>query len=231
MGTSWAEVIVDYGLTKINDIRLTEEMEANPALFFRKMSLYMKNAIPRFSRPAEEQEWLRCVEPVYDSFEYQAKGMDGETVETGKLEFEVFGATVIGRDKFENPVAVPLEGCRYDTLTGRVTLPSGIDSYTRISMDFYTDGVFHRELSMEEKNILGMCIQLVWEGRFAGDWLSRVPKVKDKSSDMGSEANRTRADTERLKFLTSELNDTMIRYAQNLAYRNVVPRNQHFRRR
>lgn len=45
MGTTWSEIICDYGMVLINDIRLTEELANDPALFFRKMALYLKNAI------------------------------------------------------------------------------------------------------------------------------------------------------------------------------------------
>jgi len=45
MGTTWAEIISNYGLLAIEDIRLEEELRENPAAFLRKMALYMKNCL------------------------------------------------------------------------------------------------------------------------------------------------------------------------------------------
>lgn len=228
MGTKWAEVICDFAMVEISDHRLSGEMAANPALFFRKMALYMKNGIPRFNRPAEQRTWLRYTAPAYDSFVYTADGTDAETVETGKIGFELFSAEVITVDKFRNPASTPLDGCRYDAGSGNVTLPPGLEMGTRVSFDFYTDGEFQRDLCDEEKRILGLCVQLVWERRYAGDWLGRVSKVQDKTFSIGNEANKERADTDRLRHLESVLNQEMTRYAQNLAYRNAIPENQRF---
>lgn len=36
MGTTWSEIICDYGMVLINDIRLTEELANDPALFSEK---------------------------------------------------------------------------------------------------------------------------------------------------------------------------------------------------
>ena len=51
MGTSWSEVICNYAMPVIDDVRLTDQMNENPALFLRRMSLYMDLAIPMLSRP------------------------------------------------------------------------------------------------------------------------------------------------------------------------------------
>ena len=65
MGTAWAEIVTEYARVEINDIRLQKDAQENPALFFRRMSLYMKNAVPLFNQPPEMQSWLSGTEPSF----------------------------------------------------------------------------------------------------------------------------------------------------------------------
>ena len=130
---------------------------------------------------------------------------------------------VIRIDKFGNPVSAPVEGTSYDPETGIVTVPDGQAVWDRLDINFYTDGVFPVELSYSEKEILGLCLQYIWESRYAGDWLNRVPKPKGKSFDVPSSAPQTRADTERLQYLKYQINGKIRSYMQGIAYQNVVP--------
>ena len=58
MGTSWAEVITNSAMVYIDDLRLREDLAVNPAQFFRKMALYMNQAIPLLNRPPELLNFL-----------------------------------------------------------------------------------------------------------------------------------------------------------------------------
>lgn len=223
MGTTWAEIISNYGLLAIEDIRLEEELRENPAAFLRKMALYMKNAIPRFNQPPGMQDFLKNTAPQYTSYEWTSDG--GGTVSTGVTGYELCCATLIAQDKFGNPVTSPLES-EYDSATGNVTI-TGLGAGEIVSIDFYTDGYFENELSAEEKRILGLCLQEVWENRFTGNWLDRTPKVKDKSFEIGNEANQLRANNERLKNIRGNLDMELERYARNLAYRKRFPGGGH----
>lgn len=229
MGTKWSEIITDYAMVEINDDRLNEKLSENPALFFRTMSLYMKNGIPRFTEPPEEKQWLTYMPPICDSFECKVE-QDVTTVQTGKIKFDLCCVEVISEDRYENPVATPLAGAAYDSETGVVTLPSGLAVGSALSMDFYTDGEFENILSLDEKRILGLCVQIVWENRYIGTWLDRVSKVKDKTFDIGSESNQTRANTDRMRMLDGKLSGEMHKYAQNLRYRQIVPQNRQLKR-
>lgn len=223
MGTAWSEIICDYGMVLINDIRLTEELANDPALFFRKMSLYLKNAIPMFGKPPEEKARLCGTEPRYDSYTFTVQEDGEQTIETGMTGYELCSVEIIRLDKFGNPVSVPVQGTTYDAETGTVTIPEGPEVWDRLDINFYTDGAFPVELSYSEKEILGLCLQYIWESRYAGDWLNRVPKPKGKSFDVPSSAPQTRADTERLQFLKYQINGKIRSYMQSLAYQNVVP--------
>ena len=53
-------------------------------------------------------------------------------------------------------------------------------------------------------------------------FLIQTPKIKDKSFDVGSESNLTRANTERVRMLTDNLNDEMRNFEQDVAYADVA---------
>ena len=50
MGTAWSEVVCNYAMPIIDDVRLTDEMGTNQALFLRIMSIYVTLALPNLSR-------------------------------------------------------------------------------------------------------------------------------------------------------------------------------------
>lgn len=226
--TKWSEIITDYALVEIDDIRLSEELAENPSAFFRKMSLYMKNAIPRFNRPHTMAERLVSVPPHYDSYEWTADG--SRLVKTGKTWYELCCACIIGEDQFRNPTVTPIRDIEYVADYGMVRMP-WLEPGTKVTIDFYKDGYFREHLTPEEKRILGLCVQLVWEARFSGNWLDRTPKVKDKTFDMGSEANQMRANSDRFRMLENSLNQELNRFEQNLAYRKTFGTGKRFGKR
>lgn len=90
-------------------------------------------------------------------------------------------------------------------------------------MDFYTDGYFKEDLSVEIMRILGLCFQVVWQTRFNNDWLSNVSKVEDRSFSEQNRANKEKTDTERLARYKSDLNSAMRALERNLAIRKILP--------
>ena len=73
--TAYSEIICDYFMVQQEDVRLQDEMDENPAGFFRKMALYMKNAIPMFNRPPEAKTWLAHVDPDWEDAEIETTTM------------------------------------------------------------------------------------------------------------------------------------------------------------
>lgn len=69
MSVAYSEIICDYFMIQQEDVRLQDEMDENPAKFFRKMALYMKNGIPMFNRPPEAKKWLAHTDPDWDDYE------------------------------------------------------------------------------------------------------------------------------------------------------------------
>lgn len=222
MGTTFSEIITDYAMVQIDDTRLQKLMAENPARFFRKMSMYMLNAVPMFVHPPEAREWLRFTAPVYDDYTYTVTGDEegSAVVETGVTGFDLVCASYDADDGYGGIMSVSVPVTQSDPETGEVTLAidGEIPAGTPIDIDIYTDGYFDRELAYDVKMILGLCVQYVWESRFANAFLTQAPKIKDRSFDTGSESNMTRANTERLRSLLDTLNDKMRAFEQRVTY-------------
>lgn len=227
--TTFSDVICNHAMIEIADIRLQKELSTSPARFFRKMSFYMLNAIPRFNRPPEAREWLKFTAPVYDDFDYQVPGdySGGELeISTGITGFETVSVIKTQEDGYGGYETLPVAIEGYDAETGVVTIADGaVAAQDQLSVDFYTDGYFDRELGYDMKDILGLLVQYAWEFRFANDFLLQQPKIKDKSFDVGNEANHMRATTERMRFLSERINQRLKSFEQNVAYRNIVLNN------
>lgn len=224
--TTFSEIITDFAMVQIDDERLQALLAENPARFFRKMSLYMINAIPRFTHPPEARIWLRFTAPAYDDFSYTVTGEEGgqAEVQTGITGYSIASAVYTMDDGYGGLMDVPVPILSSDPETGAIIIEIGenIPPDTLITLDFYTDGLFDRELDYRIKRILGLCVQLEWEMRFVNAFLIQTPKIKDKSFDVGSESNLTRANTERIRMLTDNLNDEMRKFAQDVAYADVA---------
>lgn len=228
MGTSWASVITDDALLLINDLRLNGEMAENPALFFRKMCFYMKNAIPRFNRPPEMSGWLTYTEPTYNALTstVQEEQYTDYVIDSGLAGYDLMSAGVVTQDVYGNPIYTPVANVVYDNTTGDITIPASysepIPAGTVYSFDFYTDGAFDNDLTDAQRRILALCIQYVWETAFANDWLNRAPRAKDRSFDAGNVSSQTRANTERINAVKRTLDDEMTGYAQSCEYMQNV---------
>lgn len=221
--TTFSEIITDYAMVEIDDARLNQDLATSPARFYRKMCLYMNNAIPRFNRPPVVREWLQHSEPQWDDYQYTAESdMEvGSTIATEAIGHSMASAVKRMDDGYGDVVLMPL-AIEYNAENGTVTLQQEVEADTQIDIDFYTDGEFNYELGEEIKRILGLCVQLVWENRFVNNFLLQQPKIKDRSFDVGSEANHMNAGTNRLRALTQMLNGEMNAFEQSVAYTNVL---------
>lgn len=224
--TTFIDVICNHAMVEIADERLQNDMAVSPARFFRKMSLFVINAVPRFNRPPEAREWLKFTAPSYDEYEYivpTSYESGALTIETGATGYGMASVIKIADDGFGGYEHIPLSSASYDADTGNITIPDGyVSSGDAISIDFYTDGLFDRELGYDMKDILGLLIQCAWEFRFANDFLLQQPKIKDKSFDVGNEANHMRSANERMKFLQEQINQKLRAFEQNVEYRNQM---------
>ena len=223
MGTTFAEIITDYAMVEIDDIRLQEQLDENPARFFRRMTLYVRNAVPYFTTPPQMTQRLMFQDAQWDDFQWRGTASASQTVvQTGKTGYQLCSIMTALETNGEEVFWAPYRGANYDPQTGEVTFPPGIADGQIFDMDFYTDWQFDAELNSVEKRILGLCVALVWYERFSTNWLNMQPKIQDQSFSVGSESGHIRAMTERAREFRHTLNSEIRKYEQNLSYQNTV---------
>lgn len=229
-GTTFSDIICNYAMVEIDDVRLQKKLAESPARFYRTMAMYMMNAIPRFHKPPEAREWLKFTAPQYEDYQYTVTAENaaqeiGFTINTGITGYDICNAILIQEDGYGGVINTPIP-TEYDEGTGNLALQGAFQEGQIIDIDFYTDGVFDRDLGYDVKRILGLCVQLVWESRFVNAFLIQQPKIKDRSFDVGNEANHMRASTERLRAMTARLNGELNAFEQDLEYGRVVLHNE-----
>lgn len=227
MGTPWSEVICNFAMPLIDDVRLTDQMGDNPALFFRRMVLYMDLALPMLSRPPELDSYLRyeLVKPIYDDYLWVSteESLEGETtIETGMTGYELFSCSLRETDESGVVISTPVSDVTYDSETGAVTFPKQETAGLEYNIDFYTDGSFYHDLTDAQKRLIGLAVAVVWDERFSRNWLSISMKIKDSSFETVNESNYMREAQNRLFMNRHLLNDELRKYEQDLAYSNTV---------
>lgn len=221
MNTTFSEIITNFAMQGNKDLNWQSELATSPARFFRAKSAAVINAIPRFNRPPEMASFLTFSAPLYDdtSMTVDAEMPAGSVIESGLKNYELCSVVIVHPDGSATPVE-----STYDAATGNVTLSEAVSAGSSIDIDAYSDGQFDRELTLEQKRILGLCVVTDWFYRFSNDWLNMTPKIKDKTFDVGSESAQMTANTAKYKEMEAMLNDALLRYEINVAHRNVVNR-------
>lgn len=227
MGTPWTEIICNYAMPVMDDVRLIDQMGENPALFFRRMALYMDLAIPMVSRPPELDSYLNyeLTRPNYDDMIWRStsESLEGETtVETTMTGYDLFSCSLREVDESGVVTSTPVSGVTYDPETGTIVFPQQETVGLEYNVDFYTDGSFYYDLTEAQKRLLGLAVGVVWDERFSRNWLNLTMKVKDASFDTVNESNYMREVQNRLFMNRHLLNDELRRYEQDVAYKNTV---------
>ena len=229
MGTPWSEVICNYAMPVIDDVRLTDQMSENPALFLRRMSMYMDLAIPMVSRPPELGEYLnyQIEKPTYADAVWVSTDESTEsqtTVSTGMTGYELFSCSLREVDSAGVATYTLATDVTYDAETGEVIFPVQSSANLEYTLDFYTDGSFYYDLTDSQKRIIGLAIGVVWDERFSRNWLQVSMKIKDSSFDTVNESNYMREVQNRLFMNRHLLNDELRKYEQDVAYKTIVPK-------
>lgn len=226
MATTFSDIITLALASKvINDLRWEQDFRENAALFLRQKSESMLMAIPKFNRPPEMREYLSFTAPAFDDFEYVTdSAVTGSiTINTGKTGFELCNVGVLSVDQYNEADYTPVTGFTYDTETGDVEITGNYPTNTDFQFDFYTDGIFENELNYEIQEILSLCLAMVWETGFSGEWLNRTPILQDKTFKRAStESAWTEAQEHKRRAIETALNDRLMKYEQNAQYRQVV---------
>lgn len=227
MGTPWTEIICNYAMPVMDDVRLIDQMSENPALFFRRMALYMDLAIPMVSRPPELDSYLNyeLTRPNYDDMIWRStsESLEGETtVETTMTGYDLFSCSLREVDESGVVTSTPVNGVTYDPETGTIVFPQQETVGLEYNVDFYTDGSFYYDLTEAQKRLLGLAVGVVWDERFSRNWLNITQKIKDASFDTVNESNYMREVQNRLFMNRHLLNDELRKYEQDVAYKNTV---------
>lgn len=228
MGTRWSEIVTGDAMVFIDDVRMEEELAVNGALFFRKFSLYVRQAIELLNRPPELGVFLETgLQPptwADGTWTSTPESVGQETVvETGLVGYELFSCVKRERDKRGVVRVSPYPGAAYDKDTGQVTFPAQAAAGTTYDFDLYNDGQFAGELTGRQRSLLGRAVALVWDERLDRTWLNLQPKIHDSSFNVGNEGSTTRASTARLSANRSAFFGALHKYEQDCAFASTVP--------
>lgn len=238
MATPILKVITQYCAILIDDINLADLAREDMPLYARRMWAYFQAAIPNFTTPSSVLPYLlgtpdspKLIEPIYGSFQYitEEELTEDKVITMGKdgKGHDLFCCRIETIGKFDRIIMVSTNIAKYDSENGTVTLSASIDNPipkgTIFNMDFYTDGYFKEDLSVDIMRILGLCFQVIWQTRFNNDWLSNVSKVEDRSFSEQNRANKERSDDERLDRYKNALNTAMRTFERNLAIKKTLP--------
>ena len=243
MSTPLSKIIAEYCICYVDDIRLQDLADTNPALFMRRASSYLLAAIPLFNLPAEmpayllgDKKYPKFIEPLYENKRYTVSGDKTEpfTIQLDEelIGYELFSAQILylqGNSVITMPTSLCVYDRDYATITINASEENPVKDNTTFDFDFYTDGYFMEDLSPEIMSILAKCFNVVWQTRFNNDWLSNVSKTEDKSFFEQNRANKMNADTTRLNQLMNALNAEMSRFETNQYYRQSVSGNKRIR--
>lgn len=222
--TGWSEII-KAAMVIIDDIRWQEDMETNPALFFRAKSDFVQRAVADLNRPPELYDYLtgNMVLPSYDDTEWLsdvASTSAATTVSTGMIGYDLCSVGLYSADGTEMSAYI---GASYDKTTGEVTFPVQSASGLRYSIDFYTDGSFPT-LTAAQMSLFALAVAIVWDQRMDRNWLNIQPKVHDSAFNAPNEGNWTDKVNQRLARNVQLFEDRKFKYEQDCAYNTLFKR-------
>lgn len=219
--TAIAEII-GQAMIYIDDVRLQEQLEINPALFYRRISAYVSAAMPLLTSPPE----LYChiskefVEPEYADYMWKSTEQsvrEGAVLETGCIGYDICSVVVRADEGMDY---VPCHDFEYDSETGTVTLPLQREANMEYEFDFYKDGELN-DLTPHMIRLFALAVAIVWDERFSRSWLNITPKIKDSIFSTINEANYMDKLTIRMQANRKMFEDELHKYEQLNAYRNV----------
>ena len=227
MSTLFSDVLTQYAMQFIDDVRWQEQLSLNPAQFFRAKSQALISAIPRFNRPPTIQSYFAYTKPSYDDFTYFVKEEDvfPLTVETQKIQYDLCSVGYISTVNNNDVVYNPISGFTYSANDGNVVITDEFPVGTEIEFDFYTDGVFLNTLDPTQMRILGLCVAYDWYYRFENAFLNVLNPITDKTfSPRSATAEDKRANTGRYMEIGRQLSSELIAYEQRLYALKYVPK-------
>lgn len=226
MSTLFSDVLTQYAMQFIDDVRWQEQLATNPAQFFRAKSQALIASIPRFNRPPTIQSYFKYTLPVYDDFSYTVQ--DGDTfplnVETDKKQYDLCSVGIVTVYDDGGAEYTSLNNVNYDKVSGVVTINDEQEVGTVIEFDFYTDGIFLNTLDPTQQRILGLCVAYDWYYRMENAYLNVLNPITDKTfSPRSSTAEDKRTNTARFIELGKQLSGELMAYEQRLYALKYIP--------
>lgn len=229
MGTLFSDVLTQYAMQFIDDVRWQEQLALNPAQFFRAKSQGLIASVPRFNRPPTMQKYLSYAPPTYDAYSYTI-GYDDSfplNLTTEMTEYQLVSVGTVEVGETGGVTYTPYSDFSYDAETGEITLNAEIPSGTQVDIDFYTDGVFDKDLDETQKRILGLCVAYDWYYRMANAFLNVLNPITDKTfSPRSATAEDKRANTSRYAEINRQLSSELMAYEQRLYALKYIPKEQ-----
>jgi hypothetical protein len=229
MATLFSDVLTQYAMQFIDDVRWQEQLATNPAQFFRAKSQALITSIPRFNRPPNIQSYFAYTLPSYDDFEYTIKETDTFPLEvsTDKKNFDLCSVGAVAVYDDGGVEYIPIPTASYDKQTGIVTITEEQAVGTVIDFDFYTDGIFQNTLDPTQQRILGLCVAYDWYYRMSNAYLNVLNPITDKTfSTRSSTAEDKRNNTQRFIELGKQLSGELMAYEQRLFALKYIPQSE-----
>lgn len=227
MATLFSDVLTQYAMQFIDDVRWQEQLATNPAQFFRAKSQALITSIPRFNRPPNIQSYFSYTKPSYDDFTYTVQATDEFPLEvsTEKLNYDLCSVGIVTVYDDGGVEYAPISSVSYDKQTGIVTISEEQAVGAVIDFDFYTDGVFINTLDPTQQRILGLCVAYDWYYRMSNAYLNVINPVVDKTfSTRSSTAEDKRNNTQRFIELGKQLSGELMAYEQRLYALKYIPK-------
>lgn len=221
--------IIQKAMVVIDDVRLTQQLSQNPALFYRRMSGYVDLAVPMLSSPPELYTYIaegfeppQFADSVWVSTE---ESMSEVTeVDTGITGFDLCSVSVYSTDGKQ--VAAYTEA-QYDAETGIVTFPIQSAEGIVYDIDFYKDGTV-ADLTPQMMRLFALAVAVMWNERLDNNWLNIQPKIKDSSFETINESNYIDKMTLRGREKRREFTDELKKFEQTAMYQKIVNNNPIF---
>ena len=225
MSTSWSE-IVTASMTVIDDERLNELLTVSPAQFYRRMSDYVKMALPALKRPPELLKYLQSgmTPPDYTDAEWTSTAASttaATVIPTGKIGYDLCSVILRSSDPAGGVLYEAYPDAVYDAETGDVTFPIQPDIGIQYLMDFYKDGEFST-LTENQMELFALAVAVLWDRRFERTWLNLTVKVHDSTFDVVNESNYLEKSSQRLIRNVQDFNDKLKAYEQLCAYETTT---------
>ena len=221
MSTAWSEIIT-ASMTVIDDERLNELLTVSPAQFYRRMSDYVKMALPALKRPPE---LLSTLQAGMDLPEYSdsvwtstvASTSASTDVATGMIGYDLCSVIIRSGDPAGGVLYDAYPDAVYNSETGVVTFPIQPDIGIDYMMDFYKDGEFPT-LTESQMELFALAVAVLWDRRFERTWLNLTVKIHDSTFDVVNESNYLEKSSQRLVRNVQDFNDKLKAYEQMCAY-------------